>query len=423
MKEAFLYYVWRYQKFSTTPLLTVDQKRVDVLKPGNRNRQEGPDFFDAQLHYDGLLWNGPVEMHLKSSDWYRHGHHLDENYQNVILHIVWEYDVDIMYASGKKIPTLQVKDYLDPKTLAHYKEVFRVLPKKLPCEKGIHRFPNFQWVQWLERLFVERMEDRIATIQKILKDLKNDWEACLFLLLFKAYGLNINGSAFYENARTIPFGVVQKLAGKALDMEALFMGQSGLLKPPAVDAYQKGLMERYSYLKNKFNLSNVSISKLQFSRLRPSNFPSIRLAQLSALYAQESQLFQDVVGCSSPEASFRLFSTAPSTYWKTHYTFGSKSSAREKKVSRSFFDLILINTLLPLRFAYHRYLGKAGEDELFQWANKIPKEENHITRIFRSFGVPNAHAGQSQGLLQLFKFYCQNRACLQCNVGFQLMKT
>jgi len=175
-----------------------------------------------------LLWNGPVEIHLKSSDWYRHGHHLYENYQNVILHIVWEHNVDILYPSGKKIPTIHVKDYLKPKTLSQYKEVFSVLPKKLPCVTAIHRFPNFQWSQWLERLFVERMEDRIATIQNVLKDLKNDWEACLFLLLFKAYGLNINGTAFYENAKAILFSVIQKLAGKALDMKALFMWHSGL---------------------------------------------------------------------------------------------------------------------------------------------------------------------------------------------------
>ena len=365
MKEAFLYYVWRYQKFSDAPLLTVDEKSVEVLKPGNLNRGEGPDFFDTQLHFDGLLWNGPLEIHLKSSDWYRHGHHLDENYQKIILHIVWEHDVDISYPRGKKIPTIQVKDYLDPKTLSHYKEVFSVLPKKLPCETAIHRFPNFQWSQWLERLFVERMEDRIATIQNLLKDLKNDWEACLFLLLFKAYGLNINGTAFYENAKAIPFSVIQKLAEKALDMEALFMGHSGLLKPPAVDAYQKELMDRYAYLKNKFTLGDGSLSKLQFARLRPSNFSSLRLAQLSALYSQQSQLFQEVVSHSNPETSFKIFSIPLNPYWRTHYTFGSKSKAREKKISRSFFDLVLINTLLPIRFTYRRYLGNSGEDELF----------------------------------------------------------
>ena len=423
MKEAFLYYIWRHQKFSNTPLFTVDQKRVEVVRPGNQNRGEGPDFFDTQLHFDGLLWNGPVEIHLKSSDWYRHGHHLDENYQNVILHIVWDHDVDISYSSGKKIPTLQVKDYLDPKTLSHYKEVFSVLPKKLPCETAIHRFPNFKWMPWLERLFVERMEDRITTIQKVLKELKNDWEACLFLLLFKAFGLNINGAAFYENAKTIPFSVVQKLAGKKLDMEALFMGQSGLLKTPVEDPYQKELKQRYAYIKNKFNLSDGLISKLQFARLRPLNFPSLRLAQLSAVYAQQSQLFQEVVGHSNPETSFKIFSIPLNTYWKTHYTFGSKSIPREKKISRSFFDLVLINTLLPIRFAYSRYLGNSGEEELFQWAQKIPKEKNRITSIFSSFCVPNTHAVHSQALIHLYKSYCQNHACLRCNVGFHLMKT
>lgn len=195
-------------------------------------------------------------------------------------------------------------------------------------------------------------------------------------------------------------------------MEALFMGHSDFLKQPAVDAYQKELINRYAYLKNKFTLGDGSLSNLQFARLRPSNFPSLGLAQLSALYSQQSQLFQEVVSHSNPETSFKIFSIPLNPYLKTHYTFGSKSNAREKKIRRSFFDLVLINILLPIQFVYCRYLGNSGEDELFKWSDKIPKEENRITRIFSSFSVPNKHAGQSQDLIHLYKSYCQNHAFL-----------
>jgi len=422
MQEALLHYVWRYQKFSEPRIVSTLGKELSVIHTGSPNSGSGPDFLEAQIFYNGLLWTGPVEVHLKSSDWYRHNHHLDVNYENVILHVVWEHDVEVPYSNGKNIPTLQLRDVVDSETLDRYERLFHSLHQKLPCETEIHRFSNFQWQHWLQRLYVERVEERVAAIDSLVAIYKSDWERVLFVLLFKAYGLNVNGAAFYESAQRIPLSVVRKLVGNPLDMEALFMGQSALLEDTPEDSYQKELKARYEYLKTKFNLVRPEGLRVQFARLRPPNFPTLRLAQLAALYTQQPSLFQEVIGYSNPEMAYATFAVVLQGYWKTHYNFGSQSSPRAKKLSRSFFDLIAINTLLPIRYAYTRYLGGTGEEDLFRWVEKIPKEHNRITTLLSQLKVPIHHAGESQGALHLFKNYCQKRQCLRCNVGFHLMK-
>lgn len=292
----------------------------------------------------------------------------------------------------------------------------------MACESEIHQFSHFQWHQWLERLFVERIEERVRGIHTLLVSFKNDWEEVLYLLLFKAYGLNINGDAFFESAKLTPFRIVRKLADKPLDMEALFMGQVGLLNTDSTDLYLLELKKRYAYLRVKFTALKFGVLRVQFARLRPSNFPTVRVAQLAALYAKRTQLFQEIIQQEDPEQCFDTFQVSLSEYWKTHYNFGTESRFRIKKISRSFFNLILINVILPLRFAYSRYLGESGEDALFRWVQHIPKEKNRIIEIFDQFKVPIKCAGDSQAILHLYKNYCKVKHCLSCNVGFHLMK-
>jgi len=212
MQESLLHYIWRFQKFSKRPLCSLEGKEIKLIHSGNPNPRGGPDFVAAQLYFDGLLWNGPVEVHLLASDWYRHGHHLDPQYDNVILHVVWQHDTDVTCPLGGKLPTLQLADFVSPETLLKHQEVFNKAPKFLACESAIHHFSIFQWEHYLDRLFVERMEKRIEEIQQLLSTFKNDWEAVLFVLLFKTFGLNSNGFAFFEAARHTPFHCVRKTA-------------------------------------------------------------------------------------------------------------------------------------------------------------------------------------------------------------------
>ncbi|MFZ9074353.1 MAG: DUF2851 family protein [Flavobacteriaceae bacterium] len=422
MQESLLHYIWRYQKFSKRPLRSLEGKEIKPIHVGNPNSRGGPDFLEVQLYLDGLLWNGAVELHLLASDWYRHGHHLDPQYDSVILHVVWQHDTDVSYAHGGIIPALQLSDYVSSETIEKYQRLFQKKPQFLACESSIQNFSTFKWKHYLDRLFVERMEMRIEEIKMLLSSFKNDWEAVLFVLLFKVFGLNSNGSAFYEAALQTPFHCVRKLQGKLTDIEALFLGQAGLLDGKAVDGYHKELKQHYAYLKTKFKLSYAN-QKVQFARLRPSNFPTIRLVQLAALYCKNANLFQELLHHIHLDQSYEVLKSSTSLYWKNHYNFGAISTVREKKISRSFFNLIAINTLLPLRFDYSRYLGKSGEEELFLWAQQLPEEQNSIVKRFKSFSVPNYNAANSQGLLHLYKNYCEKRRCLHCNVGYHLMKT
>ena len=423
MKESLLHYLWRFQKFSKTELRTTCGQAIQILFPGQLNTLGGPDFLEAKIYLDQLYWSGAVELHLNASDWYRHGHHQDRAYDNVILHVVWDADMDVSYPSGKSIPTLDLSCYVDKASLNQYQNSFLQKPKFIACEKEISHFSKARWVSFQDRLFVERMEQRVGEVRFLLKQMKNDWEAVLFVMLSKGFGLNCNGLAFYQMALQIPFKRVLQLREDPLHLEALFFGQLGLLDPPYKSSYQEELHTQYSYFKTKYMLEATAKSKVQFARLRPANFPTIRMAQLAQIYVKTPALFDAVVRQTTPKACYSLFSTAASAYWTTHFNFGLKSKPQLKKISSSFFDLLLINTLIPIRFAYAKYTGQSGETSLFEWAETEPAEKNRILNTFKKYQIPQLNAVGSQSLLHLYKNYCIPKKCLSCQVGFELMKS
>ncbi|MEK9613403.1 MAG: DUF2851 family protein [Flavobacteriaceae bacterium] len=422
MKESFLHYIWSHQKFFNRNFQTQNGVSLAILHPGVPNPNQGPDFLDAKIYLDGLYWSGSVELHVNASDWYRHGHQKDSNYEGVVLHVVWNFDIDVCYPNGNAIPTLELADYVQKDLLDQYQNRFDQLPNFISCEQHISQFSAVDWLGWQDRLFVERMESRLISIHELLKKFHNDWEAVLFVFLAKGFGLNLNGETFYEMALQIPIKCIRQLHIKTEDLEALFMGQLGLLNSPLEDAYQKNLFHRYDYLKAKFHLKTFRSIPVKFGRLRPSNFPTIRLAQLAQLYSRNSSLFQSMVNCLSLDEAFELFRVQASSYWDQHFNFGVLGKIQPKVITRTFFNLIVINTLLPIRFAYQSYLGKDGAQDLFEWATQIPSEHNRILDSFTKLGVPIINASSSQSLIHLFKNYCSNRKCLNCRVGFQLMK-
>jgi hypothetical protein len=423
MKESLLHFIWSHQKFFDRNFQTRNGVRLAVLHPGVVNSNQGPDFLDAKIYLDGLYWSGSVELHVNASDWYRHGHQCDSNYEGVILHVVWNFDMDVCYPNGNPIPTLELANYVQKDLLDQYQNRFKQLPNFISCEQHLSQFTTVEWLGWQDRLFVERMESRVSSIYELLKKHNNDWEAVLFVFLAKGFGLNLNGETFYEMALQIPIKRIRQLHKKTEDLEALFMGQLGLLNPPLKDAYQKNLFHRYQYLKIKFSLKKFCSIPVKFGRLRPPNFPTIRLAQLAQLYGSNSSLFQSMVDSPTLDEAFELFRVKASSYWVRHFNFGVRGKIQPKVITRTFFNLIVINTLLPIRFAYQSYLGKDGTQDLFEWASKIPSEHNRILNGFANLGVPIINASSSQSLIQLFKNYCSKKKCLKCRVGFQLMKT
>lgn len=423
MNESLLYYLWRFQKFTKVALQTTNYQLLEILFPGHPNQGGGPDFLQAKIYLDQLYWCGAVEVHLKSSDWFRHQHQKNKTYDQVILHVVWEFDSDICYPNGHPIPTLELKRYIPTAVLDQWFSYFKRSSKFIPCESYISKFTKAQWLAYQERLFVERMELRTQQLEDQLKFFKHDWEAVLFVMLSKGFGLNANRTAFKAMVTSIPFKRILQLRSDPLDLEALFMGQVGLIGAATKNNYGKVLYERYSYIRTKFNLNPQNEQAPQFARLRPPNFPTIRLALLAQLYHKKGQLFQEIIECSSLEACYSLFKIEVGGYWNNHFNFGVKSKPQTKRLTQNFFQLLVLNTILPFRFAYAKYCGISDQNILFNWASKIPAESNHYIHSYIQLEVPVPNASSSQALLHLYQNYCSLKKCLSCHVGFDFMKS
>lgn len=420
MQEDFLHYVWKHKVFSTTSLKTTRGESISVLKLGEHNHNSGPDFFNTQLSIDGQLWAGNVEIHVKSSDWYVHGHEKDKAYDNVILHVVWEHDTDIFRNDNSVIPTLELKNFVDVHLINNYKELLQS-KSWINCETHYSEVDEFVLNNWLERLYIERLERKSDEILKFLKDSQNDWEAVLFKMLLKNFGLKVNGEAFLSLANSLDYSVVRKLQHNTLDFEALLFGQAGLLEDDVQECYFLDLKKRYQFLKQKFKLNNQGVLPLQFFRLRPPNFPTIRLSQFVNLYVLEQQLFSKIINVNTVDELYILFGKGVTEFWRTHYTFKTVSKKSKKNISKSFIDLLIINTIIPLKFSYAKVKGENIEEELFDLIKNLKIEKNSIVDKYLQLRTIEKNALSSQALLQLKTFYCDKNNCLQCAIGNSLI--
>ena len=421
MKEDFLHYIWQYKKFDLSDLVTTDGQPIILLHQGQYLQQAGPDFFNAQLIISNQKWAGNVEIHIKSSDWYLHHHESDTNYDNVILHVVWEHDAPVFNKNQITIPVLELKKYVSPATLAQYQSL--LTPKSwIFCEKQLKEIDSFVVQNWKERLFFERLERKAIAIETILAQTNNDWESVLFTMLAKNFGLNTNGATFQQIAHSIPFAIIRKESFEPENLEALLFGFANLLAPDKEDVYYKDLQFRYYYLIHKYQLTPPIVPPVAFFKHRPDNFPTIRLSQLARLYHQQQNLFSKIIDLHSVDQIRNLLSVAASNYWQTHYQFDKESPKKSRTLSHSFIDLLIINTLVPFQFAYNKSLGKSVSEEIVALMNEIPAEKNAIIDKFTTFGQPSQSAFDSQSLLQLKNEYCVNKKCLSCAIGMSLMK-
>ncbi|MDH7913152.1 DUF2851 family protein [Winogradskyella sp. SYSU M77433] len=421
MQEDFLHYIWKHKAFDTSELKTSKNEVVEILQLGQHNRNAGPDFFNAQLIIDGQLWAGNVEIHIKASDWYVHHHETDKAYDNVILHVVWEDDSEIFRKDNTAIPTLELRRFIDLDLLNNYQKLIKS-NTWINCESSFSEVDDFLLSNWLERLYIERLERKSDDIFDLLKTSNNDWEAVLFKMLTKNFGLKVNGESFFSLSNSFDFTIVRKLQSEVSDLEALFYGQADLLSEDDVqDIYYQDLQKRYQFLKQKFKLNNQGVLPLHFFRLRPPNFPTIRLSQLANLYHSHSSLFSEVISVKSIEDLYTLFKIETSDFWKTHYTFTKSSKQTKKVLTKSFIDLLIINTVIPIKFSYAKSQGKSIDDDLFQLIKQIKIEKNSIVSKFLDLKPLEKHALNSQALLQLKLNYCDKNKCLQCAVGNSLI--
>ncbi|MHB0754095.1 DUF2851 family protein [Polaribacter sp. M15] len=422
MNEDFLYYVWQYKLFAKASLHTIDNKTIHIRKSGLQNAYSGPDFLNAQIEIDNQLWVGNVEMHLKSSDWYAHKHEEDTNYETVILHVVWEHDTPIFMKNNQPLPTLELKHFVDKNLLNNYNSLVYVPKSWIPCENQIFSVDAFLIANWLERLYFERLEQKSTFIKELLVTSHYDFEAVLFKLLAKNFGLKINGNAFLQLANSIDFSVIRKVRFHENELMALLFGQAGFLQDVEEAVYHQKLKEKYQYLQHKYQLKPISKNMFQFFRMRPNNFPTIRMAQLVSLYVMHQNLFSKLMNTSKKEDFYELFAIKMNDFWQTHYTFGKASKKSPKKLTKSFIDLLLINTIIPLKFVYLQHRNALNQEVFLALIQQIQPEKNSIITKFSELNINAKNAMDSQALLELKNSYCNSKRCLQCAIGNTLLR-
>ncbi|NMH88036.1 DUF2851 family protein [Flavivirga algicola] len=421
MQEDFLHYIWKHKKIQINKLKTANGETIIVNTVGHHNLNSGPDFFNAQLTIGNQLWAGNVEIHLKSSDWFLHNHEKDKAYDNVILHVVWEHDTDVFRKDQTIIPTLELKGFISEGVLDNYEKLFFKPNKWINCEYDFASSDDFVLNNWLERLYLERLERKTKEIEALLTASKNDWEAVLFKMLAKNFGLKVNGDSFFSLAKSIDFSILRKSQSDQQTLEALLFGQSGLLNQETEEPYSISLVKEYQFLKQKFKLENTHVLPCYFFRLRPSNFPTIRLSQLASLYYEHQNLFSEILETNHLDHYYKLLKVSTSKFWETHYTFQKKSKLSKKVLTKPFMDLLLINTILPLKFCYAKQKGEIINSDIIKIAVSITSEKNSIIDAFNNLKKVSKSALDSQALIQLKTAYCDKNKCLQCAVGNALI--
>jgi len=422
MKEDLLHYIWQFGLYATSELATVENDILYVVHPGTHNMNAGPDFLESTLVINNQKWVGNVEIHMNASDWYLHQHEKDPNYDAVILHVVWNHDVEVYMKGNQPLPTFELKNFVSQKLLKKYKTLFRADSRWIPCDNQIGSIPSFNLKLWLERLYFERLEQKTIAVQELLETSKNDWEAVLFQMLAKSFGSRVNGEAMLAVAESIEISVLRKEMHDPLRFSALLYGQAGLLEGQIEDTYYEQLREEYLYVKHKYGLKGVSKGQLQFFRMRPHNFPTVRIAQLVSLYTQKSHLFAAIVAAKELDEYYKLFDVQVSEYWKYHFNFGKESKPSPKKLTKAFIDLLIINTILPLKFQYLKSIGKLNDGEIIHVISKIKPERNSILDKFSELGIKAENVMESQALLELKNSYCASKRCLKCAIGKILLK-
>ncbi|MGB0199552.1 MAG: DUF2851 family protein [Flavobacteriaceae bacterium] len=422
MNEHILAYLWQHPRWWQSPLSTVSGNRIQILKKGLLNKNSGPDFLDAQIQIDDLLWVGHVELHVCSSDWYAHNHESDSAYDNVILHVVWEYDVPVFDPKECPVFTLELRHFIPSDFMERYRSFTETPHQWIPCEAHLINSGTTTQRLFFDRLFVERLSEKTAVFQNWLKKTRNDWEAVLFVALAKGFGLVLNGASFAQMALSIPFSTLRHLRGQPPALEALFLGQAGILDIDTEDAYLSLLKENYLFIKRKHNLKE-SRPAARFFRARPINFPTIRLSQLAQLYESKTQLFDRLIETTSLSDIYKILDVGVSSYWRTHFVFGKTTQPNPKKLSKPFKSLLIINTVIPFLFCHHKAYATAKTDLLMDWAHSIKAEQNSQVAKFKSLGLKIQSALDSQAVLQLKTHYCTPRKCLQCAFGHQFFQT
>ena len=419
--EEILHYVWKYKLYPTSNLTTTEGLPITVIDPGIHNKDGGPDFFNAKVRIAGTVWAGCIEIHQKSSDWYVHKHNNDPAYDAVILHVIETCDRLVSRTNGELLPQALIKV---PESVRKNASWLLFREQHIPCLASLHEMEYIHIAAWLDALLTERLEQKTHRIFHILEQTNQDWNTAFYLTLARNFGFGINSEPFEQLARSLPLAIIRKHRNNPVQIEALFFGQAGFLEDEFSDEYYQRLQQEYHFLQRKYKLIHTyPATAFQKLRTRPGNFPHLKIAQLASLCMEDEFLFSKILSTQSLDDYRELFKAVPSDYWKTHYHFSHASAESNKSLSDKSITIILINTVVPILFAYsqgHRQTEYA--EKAMQLLEKLPPEKNRLVNTFAQGGLTPANAAESQALIQLHKEYCNCKKCLYCRFGHRILR-
>jgi hypothetical protein len=418
LSEELFQHIWALRLFAQDSLITTTGEPVRILYPGLHNHNSGPDFMSAKIKIGHTLWVGHVELHLKTSDWFRHGHQHNQQYRRIILHVVFEHDIPARCMEG--VPCLELQQYV-PKLLQQRYEQLRQSAPFVPCADSVNRIPALTWCSWKERLLAERWERKMSGLQAWLQYNNYNWEEVCYWAVAQSYGTPVNALPFLQVAQSLPWQLLMRYRHQPLLIEALLFGQAGMLDESFIDVYPLQLQREFIYLQHKHQLRPIAPHLWNWLRMRPAAFPTIRLATFATLLQQTAHLFSRILEATSIRELEQLFYVQPSAYWHTHYRFGHVA-AKAQHPGKQAVHGIIINTVLPLLFLYgkQKQLTYYQEKALY-FLQQLPAEENKITNSWVKLGVSQESALASQALLQLKQYYCDEKRCLQCAIGVKIL--
>lgn len=418
MTEKLLQYLWNYKVFKHFDFKDIEGQPVEIISFGKWNTNAGPDFLDAKIKIKDLVIAGHIELHVRASDWVFHNHSQDPNYQNIILHVVYENNVEISELLSKNVPTLELKNYIDPTLLWKYEKLINGT-LFIPCENIFDSTkipPGFH-----EANILKKLDEKSLELEASLENYKNNFEAVLFHSLAYSFGLKVNAHIFRQIAESIDFSIVNKIRQNESQLEALLFGISGWLDHPK-DSRMMIWKREFEFLRKKFNIPNLTFHP-KFLRLRPPNFPTLRLSQLADLYYRHQNLFSKIIKAKSMNDLYEVFAPVKaSEYWDFHFNFGTGSKFQPKTLSRDFIELVILNTVLPLKYTYNKYHSEEITDEILELYRNSPAEKNTVISGWKKLGMKVENALESQSLIYHHKTSCEEKNCLNCSIGFKLLK-
>ena len=421
MNEALLQFIWQYSLYKPGELQTVQGEKVNVIFPGKLNRDAGPDFLEAKIKVGNTTLAGNIELHINSSDWLKHGHQNDPAYKNLILHVVYKNDTQ---STGVHTPLLEIAKHIPQYVIAQYSSLLQTT-RALPCAGQLHTVKDIVKESWLNRLLAERWEEKLGDWKELLAASANDWRNLLYWRMAANFGFKVNAQAFLMLARSLPLNVLAKHKD-LLQVEALLFGQAGMLEASFRDSYPQKLQEEYRYLKQKYKLQALEAHQWKFLRMRPANFPSIRIAQFAALVHKSLHLFSQIIEIHTIKEIAPLLDVTASEYWDTHFVFDEEANKTPsaKHLGDVSVHNIIINTIAPIQFLYAYKQGLSSQQEkALQLLDTVPAEKNKIIRFWDDSGWKAINAAQSQSLLQLYNNYCSSKRCLECSIGLNIIRS